>query len=133
MAELIDKADENIINQLAIMYAVALTKYGVDIREKFETATQTTMAMNEAYLRGRQDEIEKFRVLQSGYESEIRAKAIDECIREIKEYAVMAYDWDMNDKCEEGKVGYIEEGLYEAVERLQMMKDEIADRLKGEQ
>ena len=42
--------------QLAMMYAEALTKYGFDIRDKFETATQMTMALNEAYLRGRHDE-----------------------------------------------------------------------------
>ena len=50
------KWEADIVNQTAMMYAVALTKYGVDIREKFETATQITMALNEAYLRGRRDE-----------------------------------------------------------------------------
>lgn len=48
-------------------------------------------------------------------------EVIKECIAEIKNYSVMAYDWNMNDKTDDGNVGYIEQGLFEAVERLQML------------
>lgn len=50
------KWEADIVNQLAMMYAESLTKYGVDLQGKFETATQMTIALNEAYLRGRHDE-----------------------------------------------------------------------------
>ena len=123
MAELIDNADENIINQLAMMYAVALTKYGVDIREKFDTATQMTMTLNQAYIRGRQDEIEKFRVLQSGYEAEIRNKAIDEFAEKMGrlcENSAMALDrYD-------GRPLYNKDGTWHD------LINDVAEQLKGE-
>lgn len=125
MAELIDKSDETKINQLAMMYAVALTKYGVDIREKFETATQITMAMNEAYLRGRQDEIEKFRVLQSGYEAEIRARAIDEFAEKIKADFM---DYDIYFIIHANSVMKPDE----AFQSFRTMIDDIAEQLKEE-
>jgi len=58
---------------------------------------------------------------------EIRIKTIDECINDIRKYADSAYDWNMDDKTDDGNVGYIEEGLYEAVERLQMLKSEESE------
>ena len=51
---------ENPVYKYALMYAQHLVKYGVDISEKWETATQNAMALNEAYLRGCQDERDKF-------------------------------------------------------------------------
>ena len=130
MAELIDKANENIINQLAMMYAVSLTKYGVDIREKFETATQSTMALNQAYIRGRQDEIEKFRVLQSGYEADIRAKAIDEFAEKLKDsISPMSHGLGVHDIdriTEEMKNSCIRKTFRE------IDADYIAEQLKGE-
>lgn len=50
----------DIVGQLAEMYAVILDRYGVDITGKWETATQNTHAINQAYMRGRQDERDKF-------------------------------------------------------------------------
>lgn len=47
---------DKIINDLALNYAICLVKYGVDIREKWETATQNKFALEQAYLRGREDE-----------------------------------------------------------------------------
>ena len=40
--------------------AISLIKYGVDVSDKqFETATETQYALNQAYIRGRQDEIDR--------------------------------------------------------------------------
>jgi hypothetical protein len=51
---------ENPIFKYALMYAEHIKKYGIDITEKWETATQNAAALNEAYMRGRQDERERF-------------------------------------------------------------------------
>jgi hypothetical protein len=39
---------------------VNIKRYGVDVTEKWATATQNAAALNQAYLRGRQDERDKF-------------------------------------------------------------------------
>ena len=52
--------EEVSIYKYAMLYAENAMKYGVDISEKWETATQNAMALNEAYLRGCQDERDKF-------------------------------------------------------------------------
>lgn len=69
----------NIVNQLAeeyrndkvcqtaIMYAENLHKYGVQIDSIWETATQQSMALNQAYMRGRQDERDIFDEWQEEY------------------------------------------------------------------
>ena len=51
---------ENPIFKYALMYAEHIKKYGIDISEKWETATQNATALNEAYMRGRQDERDGF-------------------------------------------------------------------------
>ena len=62
------KTQEEMIQELAIMYATSLVRYGVDIQEKLETATQMNYALNQAYLRGRADERERF---TRSWESEV--------------------------------------------------------------
>lgn len=52
------KTQEEMIQELAIMYATSLVRYGVDIQGKLESATQISLALNEAYCRGRVDERE---------------------------------------------------------------------------
>ena len=52
------RTKEEMIQELAIMYATSLVRYGVDIQGKLETATQISLALNEAYCRGRVDERE---------------------------------------------------------------------------
>lgn len=52
--------NNDIVYQLAMKYALCLTQYGVDITEKLETATQNAMALEKAYIRGRQDECDRF-------------------------------------------------------------------------
>lgn len=57
--------DEKMLNQeeqiraYAEIYARNLIMYGVDVREKLETATQMSYSLNQAYLRGRQDESDR--------------------------------------------------------------------------
>lgn len=46
---------EEQIRAYAEIYARNLIMYGVDVREKLETVTQMSLALNQAYLRGRQD------------------------------------------------------------------------------
>ena len=47
---------EEQIRAYAEIYARNLIMYGVDVREKLETATQMSFALNQAYMRGKQDE-----------------------------------------------------------------------------
>ena len=51
---------DNPIYKYAMLHAEHLVKHGVDISEKWETATQNAAALEEAYLRGRQDERDRF-------------------------------------------------------------------------
>lgn len=62
------KTQEEMIQELAIMYATSLVRYGVDIQGKLESATQMNYALNQAYLRGREDERERF---TRSWESEV--------------------------------------------------------------
>lgn len=54
------KSDKDVqIATYALAYAKNLILYGVDISEKFETATEMSISLEKAYLRGRADEREK--------------------------------------------------------------------------
>ena len=65
--QLAEEYNNDIVNQLAMKYAICLTKFGVDITEKLETATQNAMALEQAYIRGRQDERDRFAKWQDEY------------------------------------------------------------------
>lgn len=54
---LIDR--DNLIEEYARSIATSLVLFGVDIREKFESATSMHYALEQAYLRGRVDESER--------------------------------------------------------------------------
>lgn len=56
MDKSIEDLQDKMINDLALNYAICLVKYGVDIKEKWETATQNAIALEQAYLKGRADE-----------------------------------------------------------------------------
>lgn len=49
-----------LIENYAKMYAKSLILHGVDIEGKYETATKIHVALEEAYMRGRQDERDEF-------------------------------------------------------------------------
>ena len=55
------------INQLAMMYAKNLVQFGVDITKIWDTAIQQTAALNQAYIRGRQDERDRFEQYNNGW------------------------------------------------------------------
>lgn len=48
--------EKKLIEEYAKIYARNLVLYGVDVRDKLEGATQISLALEQAYLRGRQDE-----------------------------------------------------------------------------
>ena len=48
------------VYQTAIMYADNIHRYGIAIDSIWETATQNAMALNQAYMRGKQDGLEIF-------------------------------------------------------------------------
>lgn len=58
--ELLGPSDSERVDNLSKQIAVYLTKYGVNITEKLDTAVRNTYALDQAYLRGRQDELNKF-------------------------------------------------------------------------
>lgn len=50
------KSKQEMIDELAKMYATSLVVYGVDLSNQYCTATSIAMSLNQAYLKGRQDE-----------------------------------------------------------------------------
>ena len=55
-----EKLKEQMINEIAKNYARYLVNYGVDITRTWETVTQNAYALDQAYIRGRQDERDRF-------------------------------------------------------------------------
>lgn len=65
--QLAEEYQNDNLSQLSNKYWKCLTKFGVDITEKWETATQNAVALEQAYIRGRQDERDKFAKWQDEY------------------------------------------------------------------
>lgn len=62
--ELSDITKDKMIQELALMYAANTVMYGVDVTKEWETATQNAMVLNQAYIRGREDERKKIEGLK---------------------------------------------------------------------
>ena len=62
-----EKYNNDQINQLAMMYAKNLVQFGVDITKIWDTAIQQTAALNQSYIRGRQDERDRFEQYNNGW------------------------------------------------------------------
>lgn len=60
LAEEYNNSNDSMEIQIAKNYAKWLTKCGVNVTEKWITATEQAYALNEAYMRGMQDERDKF-------------------------------------------------------------------------
>ena len=54
-------------HNLAEMYAKNMVDYGVDITKEWQTATQQSYALEKAYIRGRQYEVDRFNELRKEY------------------------------------------------------------------
>ena len=52
--------EEKQIEELAYMYARSLVLYGVDIQEKYESATSISMALEKSYIKGRSDQTKSY-------------------------------------------------------------------------
>lgn len=95
--EIVNKVEEecknNIVYNLATAYAISLNKYGVDISGKLETATQNEYAMNKAYMRGRQDERERFDKWREEFGTDINDGS-----KEGKDINVLASSPDKTDR-----------------------------------
>ena len=61
----VDKGDMK--HNLAEMYAKNMVDYGVDVTEAWQTATQQSCALEKAYIRGRQYEVDRFNKLRKEY------------------------------------------------------------------
>lgn len=59
------------VNQLAMMYAQNMYMFGVDVTKAWETATSQSASLNEVYLRGRQDERDKFAKWQDKHKDNV--------------------------------------------------------------
>jgi hypothetical protein len=101
--QVVKEYNNDTINQIAEMYASCLTKYGVDVTEKWETAIQNTYAMEQAYMRGRQDEIDKFAKFRDEYDKDINVSSNDRWIpfteRKTDEDEKEAYGCDIMLSC----------------------------------
>lgn len=75
--ELAEEYRDDKVHQIAMMYAKSIYLYGVDITEKWETAVQNHMALEQAYMRGRQDERDRFAEWQEEYANNIDVPTID--------------------------------------------------------
>ena len=58
LIELLSKEDTMVLSQ-AYLYAKNLTNYGVDIAEKWVTATQNASALEKAYRKGYYDALQR--------------------------------------------------------------------------
>lgn len=67
--EVAEAYKKDIIYNLAEMYAQNMFVYGVDITKVWETATQQSYALEQAYIRGRKNERDKFNELRKEYKS----------------------------------------------------------------
>ena len=54
-------------HNIAEMYAKNMFDYGVDVTKAWQTATQQSCALEKAYIRGRQHEIDRFIELRKEY------------------------------------------------------------------
>ena len=54
-------------HNLAEMYAKNMVDYGVDVTKAWQTATQQSCALEKAYIRGRQYEVDRFIELRKEY------------------------------------------------------------------
>lgn len=107
LPEEMSSLDKRHIN-LAILKAVNLCSYGVDVDDRLTTATELSCALHDAYLRGRQHEIDRMKVV----EQEIRNKAIDEFAEWILPF-VDGYHFKSKE------------------EILEEFKEQIAEQMKG--
>lgn len=75
----------DVVYNLAMSYAICLSKYGVDITEKLETTTQNAYALNQAYMRGRQEERDKFDKWRKEYgkDTNVRSNGWIPCSKEL--------------------------------------------------
>lgn len=83
------KIDSNdvIVSNLAKAYALNIKRCGVDITGKLETATQNAAALNQAYLRGRKDERDKFDKWREKYGKDTNVRS-----KEMYEISLEGYD-----------------------------------------
>jgi hypothetical protein len=120
------------INQLARKYAVSLLRYGVDISEKWETASQNSVALQQAYLRGRQDERDRFdenyddlfteKKLLEEQNYEVKNSVLNDFVKEI----VAEYD---NDGCQSVS-DYLDYRL--SIRELLNIAESLKERFKNE-
>lgn len=75
--ELAEEQKHDMVTQLAMMYAKNIYVYGVDVTKAWESAVQNHMALEKAYIRGRQDESDKF----SEWREEHNDKDCSQCSR----------------------------------------------------
>ena len=75
--ELAEEQKHDMVTQLAMMYAKNIYMYGVDVTKAWESAVQNYMALEKAYIRGRQDESDKF----SEWREEHKDKDCSQCSR----------------------------------------------------
>ena len=100
---------ESLIEKYAKEYAKSLIMYGVDISEKYETAAQNSFMLEQAYIRGRQDERDKFEEykekqssLQQGchYHNNTKESSIE--LIDKKSLIINLVDWQMEQFAEIG-------------------------------
>ena len=65
--EVAEEYNVDMKHNLAEMYAKNMVDYGVDVTEAWQTAMQQSCALEKAYIRGRQYEVDRFNELRKEY------------------------------------------------------------------
>ena len=65
--EVAEEYNRDMKHNLAEMYAKNMVDYGVDVTKAWQTATQQSYALEKAYIRGRQYEVNRFNELRKEY------------------------------------------------------------------
>ena len=65
--EVAEEYKRDMKHNLAEMYAKNMVDYGVDVTKAWQTATQQSCALEKAYIRGRQYEVDRFNKLRKEY------------------------------------------------------------------
>ena len=86
--------EEKQIKEYAEMYAKNLVLYGVDVRDKLESATSISLALGQAYTKGRSDECERFKSAMAELQTYHSLGTVEE-LKEAREKQV-AKDWIHN-------------------------------------
>lgn len=107
--------EEKQIKEYAEMYARNLVLYGVDVRDKLESATSISLALEQAYAKGRSDECKRFESAMAELQTYRSLGTVEELLKKAREKQPKT-DWipfEQREADEEEKAHFLEHYGYE--------------------